>query len=95
MNPAFAYLDGTLAAEGVPLDGIAERFGTPCYVYSRAALEGRYRAYVEAFAGHPVSVCYAVKANGNLAVLGALADAGAGFDIDRSECFSDGADSDG
>jgi len=81
LNPAFAYLDGTLAAEGVPLDGIAERFGTPCYVYSRAALEGRYRAYVEAFAGHPVSVCYAVKANGNLAVLGALADAGAGFDI--------------
>jgi len=81
LNPAFAYVDGQLTADGVPLAGIAERFGTPCYVYSRAALEGRYRAYVEAFAGHPVSVCYAVKANGNLAVLGALADAGAGFDI--------------
>lgn len=81
MNPAFGYADGELCAEGVKLSGIAERFGTPCYVYSRAALEGRYRAYVEAFSPHPTRVCYAVKANGNLAVLGALADAGAGFDI--------------
>ena len=81
MNPAFGYADGELSAEGVKLSEIAERFGTPCYVYSRAALEGRYREYVEAFSAHPTRVCYAVKANGNLAVLGVLADAGAGFDI--------------
>ena len=81
MTPAFAYRDGRLCAEGVPLEDIAARFGTPCYVYSRAALEARFDAYLDAFAGHPVRVCYAVKANGNLAVLGVLAARGAGFDI--------------
>ena len=81
MNPAFGYRDGQLHAEGVPLAGIAARFGTPCYVYSRAALESRYDAFAAAFAGHRARVCYAVKANGNLAVLGVLAARGAGFDI--------------
>ncbi len=81
MNPPFRYVDGALCVDGVPLEAIATRFGTPCYVYSRAELLARYRAYVEAFSGQRARVCYAVKANGNLAVLGALADAGAGFDI--------------
>lgn len=81
MTPAFDYRDGELCAEDLPLGRIAARFGTPCYVYSRAALEARYDAYVAAFAGHRVRVCYAVKANGNLAVLGVLAARGAGFDI--------------
>jgi diaminopimelate decarboxylase len=60
---------------------IAARFGTPCYVYSRATLERHYRAFDEALAGVPHQVCYAVKANSNLAVLGVLARLGAGFDI--------------
>jgi diaminopimelate decarboxylase len=81
VNPVFEYRDGELCVEALPLGGIAARFGTPCYVYSRAALEARYDAYVAAFAGHRVRVCYAVKANGNLAVLGVLAARGAGFDI--------------
>ena len=81
MNPAFAHRDGRLYAEGVPLEEVAAKFGTPCYVYSRAALEARFDAYLDAFAGRPARVCYAVKANGNLAVLGVLAARGAGFDI--------------
>ena len=81
MNPACAYRDGQLHVEAVSLEQIAARFGTPCYVYSRSALEASYDAYVAAFAGRPTRVCYAVKANGNLAVLGALAARGAGFDI--------------
>ena len=81
MSPAFAYRDGQLCAEEVPLEQLAARFGTPCYVYSRAALEARYDAYAVAFAGQRARVCYAVKANGNLAVLGVLAAQGAGFDI--------------
>jgi len=81
VSPAFEYRDGQLHAESIPLAEIAARFGTPCYVYSRAALEARYDAYVAAFAGHRARVCYAVKANGNLAVLGVLAARGAGFDI--------------
>jgi diaminopimelate decarboxylase len=65
----------------VPLDTIADQFGTPCYVYSRAALEHAYRAYDEALAAHPHSVCYAVKANSSLAILNLFARLGAGFDI--------------
>jgi diaminopimelate decarboxylase len=79
--PGFACVDGELHAEGVPLADIAARFGTPCYVYSRAAIEAAYRAFDDAFAGVPHLVCYAVKANGNLAVLDALARMGCGFDI--------------
>ena len=78
---AFSLVGGELHAEGVPLSAIAERFGTPCYVYSRAALEGRFRAFDDAFAGVPHLVCYAVKANSNLAVLNILARLGSGFDI--------------
>jgi diaminopimelate decarboxylase len=78
---AFSIVDGELHAERAPLSGIAERFGTPCYVYSRAALEDRFRAFDAAFAGVPHLVCYAVKANSNLAVLNILARLGSGFDI--------------
>ncbi|MGC3873855.1 diaminopimelate decarboxylase [Halomonas sp. GXIMD04776] len=77
----FDYRDGVLHAENVPLPRIAERFGTPCYVYSRATLERHYRAYSDALGDHPHLICYAVKANSNLAVLNVLARLGAGFDI--------------
>jgi diaminopimelate decarboxylase len=77
----FEYRDGVLYGEDVPLAQVAERFGTPCYVYSRATLERHYRAYTEALGGHPHLICYAVKANSNLAVLNLLARLGAGFDI--------------
>ena len=77
----FAYAGGELHAEGVPLTAIAERYGTPAYVYSRAALEGNFRAYDRAFDGLPHLVCYAVKANSNLAVLDLFARLGSGFDI--------------
>lgn len=77
----FEYRDGVLYGEEVPLAQVAERFGTPCYVYSRATLERHYRAYTEALGDHPHLICYAVKANSNLAVLNLLARLGAGFDI--------------
>ena len=80
MDP-FSYRDGTLFAEEMPVAQLAERFGTPLYLYSRAALEDRYNAFDEAFGDHPHRVCYAVKANSNLAVLNVLARCGAGFDI--------------
>jgi len=78
---AFGLVDGELRAEDVPLADIAERFGTPCFVYSRAAIERAYREFDAAFAGLAHLVCYAVKANSNLAVLNLLARAGSGFDI--------------
>ena len=81
MTAPFARRDGELCAEGVPLHDIAERFGTPCFVYSRAAIEGRYREFDAAFDDVPHLVCYAVKANSTLAVLDLLARAGSGFDI--------------
>src|SRR4029434_7315736 len=68
-STAFAYRDGELHAEGVPLSTIAARFGTPCYVYSRAALENAYREFDAAFADVSHLVCYALKANSNLAIL--------------------------
>ena len=77
----FSYRDGTLFAEELPVAQLAERFGTPLYLYSRAALEERYNAFDEAFGDHPHRICYAVKANSNLAVLNVLARCGAGFDI--------------
>jgi diaminopimelate decarboxylase len=77
----FNYRDGELYAEDIPVANIADRFGTPAYVYSRATLERHYRAYDDALAGRPHLVCYAVKANSNLAVLNVLARLGAGFDI--------------
>ena len=80
MQP-FNYRDNVLFAEGVALPAIAERFGTPTYVYSRAHIEAQYRAYADALAGLSHLVCFAVKANSNLGVLNVLARLGAGFDI--------------
>lgn len=77
----FQYRDGALFAEEIAVADLAERFGTPLYVYSRATLERHFRAFDEAFGEHPHQVCYAVKANSNIAVLNVLARLGAGFDI--------------
>ncbi len=77
----FDYRNGELHAENVRLAQIAERYGTPCYVYSRAALTEAYRAFDAAFAGRDHLICYAVKANSCLAVLNVLARLGSGFDI--------------
>ena len=78
---AFNYRDGQLFAEGVALSAVAERFGTPTYVYSRAHIEAQYRSYADALQGTEHLVCFAVKANSNLGVLNVLARLGAGFDI--------------
>lgn len=77
----FAYRNSALCAEQLPLDEIARRFGTPCYVYSRAAIERHYGDYVQSLDGHQALVAYSVKANANLAVLALMARLGAGFDI--------------
>lgn len=77
----FRYRDGRLFAEDVDLEAVAAAHGTPCYVYSRATLERHWRAFDAALAGHRHLVCYAVKANGNLALLDVLARLGSGFDI--------------
>ena len=77
----FAVRAGELHAEGVALSAVAQQFGTPAYVYSRAHIESQYRAYTDALAGLPHLVCFAVKANSNLGVLNVLARLGAGFDI--------------
>ena len=81
MPMPFHQKDGQLYAESVPLAEIAERFGTPCYVYSRAALEAALDEFLTELAGRDAQVCYAVKANSNLAVLNIFARRGAGFDI--------------
>lgn len=78
---ALSRRGGALHVEDVSLDAIASEFGTPCYVYSRAALEAAYRAYDTALAAHDHLICYAVKANANLAILNVFARMGAGFDI--------------
>ncbi|RMD70982.1 MAG: diaminopimelate decarboxylase, partial [Gammaproteobacteria bacterium] len=78
---SFLYCHGRLYADEVPLAAIAEAVGTPCYVYVRADIEERWRAFDKAFAPHPHHLCYAVKANSNLAILKLLAGLGAGFDI--------------
>ncbi|MCR4346955.1 MAG: diaminopimelate decarboxylase [Sulfuricaulis sp.] len=80
MNP-FTYRDRQLYAEDVSLADIAQKVGTPCYVYSRASLEAQFRAFDDALKGRDHLVCYAVKANSNLAVLNLLARLGSGFDI--------------
>lgn len=77
----FNYQGDTLFAEDVAVNQLAEQYGTPLYVYSRATLERHYRAYDEALVNQPHLICYAVKANSNLAVLNVLARLGAGFDI--------------
>jgi diaminopimelate decarboxylase len=78
---AFSYHDGQLYAEDMPLSTIAAQVGTPCYVYSRSMIENQWRAFDNAFAGRDHLVCYAVKANPNLAILSLLARLGSGFDI--------------
>jgi diaminopimelate decarboxylase len=77
----FSYSENDYYCEQVPLADLAHRAGTPCYVYSSQVILNNYHAYTEAFADLPHTVCYAVKANSSLAVLGLLAKAGAGFDI--------------
>lgn len=77
----FKYQNNQLFAENVSLADIAQEYSTPCYVYSRAALTSHYRAYKDAFGQNENLVCYAVKANSNLAVLSVLAKLGSGFDI--------------
>ncbi|MCX7185620.1 MAG: diaminopimelate decarboxylase [Nitrosospira sp.] len=79
--PSFPYRNTKLCVESVALDRIAAEFGTPCYVYSRAALTAAYREFDSAFAGRDHLVCYAVKANSNLAILNLFARLGSGFDI--------------
>lgn len=81
MANQFEYRQGMLCCEGVELQQIAEREGTPCYVYSSAGILGAYGEYEAGLQGLPHRICYAVKANGNLAILSLLARAGAGFDI--------------
>ncbi len=78
---SFVYRNGILYAEGVPLPQIAADHGTPCYVYSRTALLSRFAAFRQALTGRDALICYAVKANSNLAVLNQFARVGAGFDI--------------
>ncbi|OFZ71761.1 MAG: diaminopimelate decarboxylase [Betaproteobacteria bacterium RBG_16_64_9] len=80
MNP-FSRSDGTLCIEAVPLEVLAQQFGTPCFVYSRAVIEGTWNEFMSACAGRDVLVCYAVKANSNLAILNLFSRLGAGFDI--------------
>lgn len=77
----FEYHDGRLCAEQVDISTLADRHGTPLYVYSRATLERHWKAFDEALGDHPHLVCYAVKANSSLAVLALLARLGSGFDI--------------
>jgi diaminopimelate decarboxylase len=76
-----ANRDGELCVESVPLAAIAARYGTPCFVYSRAALTTAYREFDGAFAALPHLTCYAMKANSNLAVLDIFARLGSGFDV--------------
>ena len=80
-TPHFSYRRGALSCEGVPLAAIAARAGTPTYIYSRAAFTSAYRRFRRALRGTPHSICYAVKANSNLAVLRAFARMGSSFDI--------------
>jgi diaminopimelate decarboxylase len=80
-DSVFERRGAVLHAESVPLDAIAREFGTPCYVYSRAALQAAYGEFEAACAGRDALICYAVKANSNLAILDLFARLGAGFDI--------------
>src|SRR6267142_846384 len=77
----FTYQEHSLHCESVSLADIAQRAGTPCYVYSSQTVLDNYRAYDEALGDQPHTICYAVKANAALGILGLLARAGSGFDI--------------
>lgn len=81
MTDVFQHIDGELFAENVAVSDLADKFGTPLYVYSRKAFTDHYMAYANAFAGENALVCYAIKANSNIAVLNVLAKLGSGFDI--------------
>ncbi len=81
MSAYFQYREDQLYVEDVPLARIAQEFGTPCYVYSATALADGYRELAEALKGREHLICYAVKANSNLAILNLFARMGAGFDI--------------
>ncbi len=81
MNSHFQYRGDALCIEDVPLADVAEQFGTPCYVYSRAALTESYRQFSDALQGREHLICFAVKSNPNLAILNLFARLGAGFDI--------------
>ena len=78
---AFSYRDGVLCAEAVPLADIAAAVGTPAYVYSSAEVETAYRDFADALGDLPATICYAVKANGNLALISTLGRLGAGADV--------------
>lgn len=77
----FNYKDGQLWAEDVAVADLAARFGTPLYIYSRATIERHWHAFNDALSNHPHLICYAIKANSNLAFLNLLARLGSGFDI--------------
>lgn len=77
----FNYKEGHLFAEDVDLTAIANKYGTPCFVYSRATLERHWHTFNDAFGDHPHLICYSVKANSNIGILNLLARLGSGFDI--------------
>lgn len=77
----FNYKNNQLMAEEIPVSQLAQQFGTPLYIYSRATLERHWHAFDDALAGHPHLICFAVKSNPNLALLNLLAKLGSGFDI--------------
>jgi diaminopimelate decarboxylase len=81
VDPAFAYVKGSLQAEDVPLARIAAEVGTPFYCYSAAALRRAYRGLANALTHLPATICYGVKANSNPAVIAVLAQEGAGADV--------------
>ena len=81
MNPYFQYQQDQLFVENVALADIAKQFGTPCYVYSQAALTDAYKQYAEALKEREYLICFAVKSNPNLSILSLFAKLGAGFDI--------------
>ncbi len=81
MSGVFEYEDGTLSADGIPLDALAEEFGTPLYVYSRPAIKERIAEVLSAFSSHPTRICYSVKANSNHHLLRWISDQQLGFDV--------------
>lgn len=80
MNP-FTYRDNLLYAEEVSCSKLAGAYGTPCYIYSKACIQNNYQTFADALQDWPTRICYAVKANSNLAILSLLAQLGAGFDV--------------
>ncbi|MBR5458801.1 MAG: diaminopimelate decarboxylase, partial [Burkholderiaceae bacterium] len=79
--PQYRYENDELMCEKVPLSALAEKFGTPLYVYSKSAVLDAFNVYQTILQDTPHLVCYALKANANLAIIELLAQAGAGFDI--------------